>query len=134
MKKVVFTLLIAMVGFSMTANTGLKSSIDLAQNGSMEDQVAQLAIEIRSDTATQYFEFNFTSETELLNFNEDSIADMINIVDANEAFCEVSITVKVRLGIDSNFVEASATVSGIPCGEIVKAIKKLRAQLMEGIK
>lgn len=134
MKKVVFTLLIAIVGFTMTANTGTGCSIDHAQNGSMEDQVAQLAIEIRSETATQNFEFNFTSETELLNFNEDSIADMINIVDAKDAFCEVSITVKVRLGIDSNFVEASATVSGIPCGEIVNAIKKLRAQLMEGIK
>ena len=72
MKKVVFTLLIAMVGYTMTANTGLKSSIDHAQNVSMEDQVAQLAIEIRSETATQNFEFNFTSETELLNFNEDT--------------------------------------------------------------
>jgi hypothetical protein len=134
MKKVVFTLLIAMVGFTMTANTEMGSNIDHVQNGSMEDQVAQLAIEIRSETATQNFEFNFTSESELINFNEDTLADLINIVDANEALCEVSITVKVRLGIDSNFVEASATVSGIPCGEIVKAIKKLRAQLMEGIK
>ncbi len=134
MKKVVFTLLIAMVGYTMTANTDMGSNIDHVQNVSMENQVAQLAIEIRSETATQNFEFNFTSETELINFNEDTLADMINIVDANEALCEVSITVKVRLGIDSNFVEASATVGGIPCGEIVKAIKKLRAQLMEGIK
>jgi hypothetical protein len=134
MKKVVFTLLIALAGLTMTANTGIGSSIDLAQNGCEEDQVALLAIEIRSETSTQNFEFNFTSEAELLNFNEDAISEMIDIIDANDAFCQVSITVKVRLGVDSNFVEASATVSGIPCGEIVKAIKKLRAQLMEGIR
>jgi hypothetical protein len=47
--------------------------------------------------------------------------------------CTLSITVKVRVGWDSNFVEASATVSGIPCDDVVNAIKRLRAQLMAGI-
>ena len=48
--------------------------------------------------------------------------------------CSVSITVKVRVGFDSNFVEASATVSGIPCDEVVEAIRNLKEQLLSGIK
>ncbi|MDG1572179.1 hypothetical protein OZ410_07610 [Robiginitalea sp. M366] len=48
--------------------------------------------------------------------------------------CTISITVKVRFGFDSNFVEASGTVSGIPCDGVVEAIKALKAQLMAGIK
>lgn len=52
----------------------------------------------------------------------------------NNEDCTVSITVKVRVGWDSNFVEATGTVSGIPCSEIVEAIRNLRDQLMAGIK
>lgn len=52
----------------------------------------------------------------------------------NNEDCTVSITVKVRVGWDSNFVEATGTVSGIPCSEIVEAIRNLREQLMAGIK
>ena len=52
---------------------------------------------------------------------------------ADEAFCTISITVTVRIGFDSNFVEASGSVEGIPCDDVVNAIRRLRDQLMAGI-
>ncbi len=134
MKKVMFALIIVMAGFTLSANTGWPSVNDIEQNIKLKEQPAQLAIEIQSDKAKQNLEFNFASEMELYDFDTGSIMDLITIIDPNDEFCEVSITVKVRLGVDSNFVEASATVSGIPCGEIVQAIKKLKNQLMAGIR
>ncbi len=47
--------------------------------------------------------------------------------------CTLSITVTVRIGFDSNFVEASGTVEGIPCDDVVNAIRRLRDQLVAGI-
>ena len=52
---------------------------------------------------------------------------------ADETFCTISITVTVRIGFDSNFVEASGSVEGIPCDDVVNAIRRLRDQLMAGI-
>lgn len=47
--------------------------------------------------------------------------------------CTISITVTVRIGFDSNFVEASGSVDGIPCDDVVNAIRRLRDQLLAGI-
>lgn len=78
---------------------------------------------LESDTPHGIMEADLSNWTGLEVFSTEDPSD-----------CTVSITVKVRVGWDSNFVEASASVSGIPCNEVVAAIKRLRQQLMAGIK
>ena len=77
--------------------------------------------------------YQFTSRNELQNVDLSGWENTRLFAKDNAEDCTLSITVKVRVGWDSNFVEASATVSGIPCDDVVSAIKRLRAQLMAGV-
>lgn len=131
MKKVLSTLAIMLFGFTAVANnysTPLASHIKAG-----EEDKHQLVIEIGSQDKNQKFEFGFITWEALQNFDLNALSDRIVIFGDSDELCEVSITVKVRVGIDSNFVEASATMSGIPCNGVIKAIKGLKAQLLAGI-
>ncbi len=134
MRKLLFTLSIMFVLLSSMANTPLTSMAKMPENLLLEESQNQLVIEIQSNTGDQRLEYLFNTAEELLNFDLDTLFESIAVAKSLDDLCTVSITVTVRLGIDSNFVEASATASGIACGEVVKAIKALRAQILAGIK
>lgn len=125
---------ILFVGLTSMANAPLPSMTNMPEYLLVEEYQNQLLIEIQSDTGDQRFEYLFNTAEELLNFDLDVLYESIAFANSSEDVCTVSITVTVRVGIDSNFVEASATASGIPCGGVVKAIKALRAQILAGIK
>ena len=78
---------------------------------------------LESETLTGILEADLSTWSEMESFRS-----------TNEGACSISITVTVRIGVDSNFVEASGTVEGIPCEGVVEAIRRLRNQLMAGIK
>lgn len=90
-----------------------------------------LQIEIRSESGVFNVEQGFETSEELFDFD---VSDMLTSIKIADEFCTVSITVKVRVGVDSNFVEVSATVSDIPCEDVAAVARRTIQQLKAGIK
>ncbi|SFR53315.1 hypothetical protein SAMN04490243_2695 [Robiginitalea myxolifaciens] len=65
-----------------------------------------------------------------MNFWSEQLVEM----EAADADCTVTIQLKVRIGFGSNFVEASASVDGVPCDEVVEALVRLKEQLNAALK
>ena len=96
-----------------------------------EDFSNILQIEIESESNMITIEHGFKTSEELLEYNA---ADILSSISLDDEFCTVSITVRIRVGVDSNFVEVSATVSDIPCSDVAAVAKRTIAQLKAGIK
>lgn len=94
----------------------------------------QLIIAIEEEGMMQQVTLHFNSETDLQDFNSFDFADTLFNRDLTSSLCTVSITVTVRVGVGSNFVEASGSASGIPCSQVSGAIKRLRQELYDAIK
>ncbi len=94
----------------------------------------QLFITIEQEGLWQQVQLDFETEDELMDFDSFAFAEDLFITDAGNSICTVSVTVKVRIGVGSNFVEVSATVSGIACSEVVSTVKRLRQELRDAIK
>ena len=133
MKKIVFTCIIMLMGLSSYGHTSNLSEFSIFENRLLEAHQNILSIELEVNGDVRTYEFGFKTQTELKNFEIESVFDEFKINALDDAFCEVSITVKVRVGIDSNFFEASASVSGIACDDVVGAIKRLKQQLVAGL-
>ncbi len=95
-----------------------------------EDYANYLQIEIETESSVITIEHGFKTSEELFAHNTFDLLSSISLVDE---FCTVSITVKVRVGVDSNFIEVSATVSDIPCADVAAVAKRTIAQLKAGI-
>jgi len=95
-----------------------------------EDYANYLQIEIETESSVITIEHGFRTSEELFAHNTFDLLSSISLVDE---FCTVSITVKVRVGVDSNFIEVSATVSDIPCADVAAVAKRTIAQLKAGI-
>ena len=90
-----------------------------------------LRIEIESESGAINIERRFDTSNALFDFN---VADILTSITVEDDFCTVSITVRVRVGVDSNFIEVSATVSDIPCDDVATVARRTIEQLKEGIK
>ncbi len=69
-------------------------------------------------------------ESVAMDFWSELLAEMR----AADTDCTVTIQLKVRIGFGSNFVEASASVDGVPCDEVVEALVRLKEQLNAALK
>ena len=96
-----------------------------------EDFANILQISIESDSNMITIEQGFKTSEELLAYNA---ADILSTIRLDDDFCTVSITVRIRVGVDSNFIEVSATVNDIPCSDVATVAKRTIAQLKAGIK
>ncbi len=96
-----------------------------------EDFANILQIAIESDSNMITIEQGFKTSEELLAYNA---ADILSTIRLDDDFCTVSITVRIRVGVDSNFIEVSATVNDIPCSDVATVAKRTIAQLKAGIK
>ncbi|NND15908.1 MAG: hypothetical protein HKN89_06245 [Eudoraea sp.] len=90
-----------------------------------------LQIEIKSESSLITVQRGFETSEELYAFD---VSEWLASIDIKDEFCTVSITVKVRVGVDSNFVEVSATVSDIPCADVAAVARRTIQQLKAGIK
>ena len=133
---IICTMIPALAANEMTTPgpEGIRAGVQEAADASRPERY-QLQITATDATGTRSLQQYLESET-LSGIMEADLSNWTGL----EAFspgdpsdCTVSITVTVRVGWDSNFVEASASVSGIPCDQVVAAIKRLREQLMAGI-
>lgn len=90
-----------------------------------------LQIEIKSESAVYNIEHGFDTSVELFELD---VFDLLASIKITDEFCTVSITVRVRVGVDSNFIEVSATVSDIPCEDVAETARQTIEQLKAGIK
>ncbi len=132
MKKILFVLVL-FAAYTMNAYTP-KISEPVTSGLLWEDGSHRMVVHIISDQVRQDLEFLFSSEQELLAFDLNQIQDAQINPELKEEDCKVSVTVKVSVGIGSNYVQASATVSGISCSSVASTIQRLRQQLMDAIK
>lgn len=95
--------------------------------------VLRIQLNINDEPET-LLEFTFETSEELFEFEiEDQINQIIGSENLDE-ICTASITVTVRVGVDSTFAEASITVEGVSCNAIASEIKRLKAQLKAALK
>ena len=64
----------------------------------------------------------------------DFWAEQLAEIMASGDYCTVTIALKVRIGFGSNFVEASASVEGVPCDQVVETLVRLKEQLNAALK
>lgn len=92
---------------------------------SMANVSGELAPTVRS-------EINFNSEVIIYKGHLPSLYNL-GVKFGIDNSCTVSITVTVRVGINSSYAEASVTVSGIPCDAIASEIRRLKGVLKNAL-
>jgi hypothetical protein len=132
MKKILFRISILLIGLVSMAHSTVPSGMP-SEKDILMDQPYYLTIELEHENMVQHLNYVFNSKESMMSFDLNFLEETIKLNDQDEA-CTLSVTVKVRIGLDSNFVEASVTASGIACGDLVRVTKELREQLLMAIK
>lgn len=99
-----------------------------------ESEKAQMEVIFGNDRMQQTFRTDFIPVEAF-----ESLEFPLGIEQLNEQFaegdlCRVSITVTVRVGIDSSYAEASMTVSDVSCDLVAATIKRMKNQLLSALK
>ncbi|EAR14703.1 MULTISPECIES: hypothetical protein [Robiginitalea] len=99
-----------------------------------EVEKAQLQVVFGNDRMQQTFRTDFLPVDAF-----ESLEFPLGIEKLREQFtegelCKVSITVTVRVGIDSSYAEASMTVSDVSCDLVAATIKRMKSQLLAALK
>ncbi len=131
--KNILIILVLFTGFSMNAYT---PPLWEPENSCLSREADShcMVITIVSESVRQDLEFRFASEEELLKFDLTEVQNALIAPDLAAEDCKVSVTVKVSVGIGANYVQASATISGVSCSAVVSTIQRLRQDLMDAIK
>ncbi len=132
MKYLICCLLAALTGFGSMNAAENPIAFDVELNPSASEAV-QLTVRYSGVAAERTHSFAFSELDALRNFEVPALKDFDWLGTEGQSDCEVSITVKVRVGLDSNFVEVSATLSGVKCDEVMEAVRKLKADLTKGL-
>lgn len=99
-----------------------------------EAEKVQLQVVFGNDRIQQTFRTDFLPEDAF-----DSLEFPIGVEELREQFaegdvCKVSITVTVRVGIDSSYAEASMTINDVSCDLVAATIKRMKNQLRAALK
>lgn len=132
MKYLLICLLAAVTGFGSlnAAENPILPEPDLRSSAS---EMVQLTVRYTGLSAERIHSFAFSELDALRQFEVPPLEDFDWLGSQSQSDCEVSITVKVRVGLDSNFVEVSATLSGVKCDEVMEAVRKLKSDLTKGL-
>ena len=131
MKYLLICLLAVITGFGSVQAAENRNSIDVNDRISAEE--IQLTVQYSAAAAQRIHSFAFSEMEALRNFDVPPLEDFSWLAAAGQSDCEVSITVTVRVGLDSNFVEVSATLSGVKCDQVMEAVRKLKSDLTNGL-
>lgn len=103
-------------------------------NKSIEQTQYIFYAEAFNDEVNLKHSYQTASEEDFNSAKMDFWAEQLAEMNASVEDCTVTISLKVRIGFGSNFVEASASVDGVPCDEVVEALVRLKEQLNAALK
>lgn len=128
MKKIFLTLVVCLVTLSSFA----KNENYISDNFNVEKNINKEKVEVILNVTLdgENKEFAFSSNSENYDSKFESYIKMINdeIIKADSDDCTVSV--KVRVGWGSNFVEVSVTRK-VECSQWIAELRKIKAQIQE---
>lgn len=99
-----------------------------------ETEKAQLEVIFGNDRMQQTFRTDFIPVDAFESLEFPLGVEKLKEQFAEGDLCKVSITVTVRVGIDSSYAEASMTVSDVSCDLVAATIKRMKNQLLAALK
>ncbi len=133
MKNFLLILLLFSIGL-ISSSYALPGNLSPTMAVSPDTGRFQLVIAFEIEDSLQQVEFNFKSAADLQGFDNFDFAEAMINTGIFTSVCTIDITVTVRIGLDSNFIQASASARGISCSKVGGVIRHLRQQLMDAIK
>ncbi|MBC2839702.1 hypothetical protein [Robiginitalea sp. SC105] len=94
----------------------------------------RLHVLLRNEVVQQTFQTGYVTEKVFENLELPFASGELKERFMEAGLCKVSITVTVRVGIDSSYAEASMTVSDVDCDQVAATIRRMKNQLLSALK
>ena len=120
MKRIVALVVLVLSGFSTFA---------FENSDSNDKNINLIQIEIKQGQTEKVVYFAFSDSEEMKNFEIDSYLNKLMPNQLGEDFCTAEMTVTVRIGFNSSWVEFKVTIKDVPCDEVVARAKAIAAEL-----
>lgn len=133
MKKWTYVLVVVF-GCTTAFGSGPEPAGDMVRAHTETDQACELTVTASNSRARQTYRYEFESLSAMGQASWPVKSGELMELFASEGECKVSITVTVRVGIDSSYAEASLSVSDVPCDQVSATVSGLRRQLIAALK
>ncbi len=133
MKRVLIALLFVLAGGIALAHTDPDRCFAEVESRTNPEKI-QLKVHLGNEHMQQTFQSGFLTEQAFLALELPFGPGGLTEDFSNRDLCKVSITVTVRVGIDSSYAEASMTVSDVDCDQVAETVSSMKRQLLSALK